>query len=490
MKRPLFAPPRAVRGERHAVVPLCVDLDGTLIKTDLLWESVLALVRRNPLYIVLVVAWLLKGKAHLKDAVARRVAIEPGRLPYQPQVIELLNKEHRNGRRLVLATAASSCLANRVAAYLGVFSDVIASDRTTNLDGKRKLAVLVDRFGEKGFSYAGNTSTDLDIWAHAHDAIVVTARPGLIKHVRRMLPFCHHIEAGRLSPALFVKALRLHQWTKNLLIFVPLLTSHRVTSLPLVTRAFAAFVAFSLVASSAYVLNDLLDLDADRQDSKKRHRPFASGDLSLPLGLTLIPVLLAAGLAAAVPFGGFFLSLLLLYFILTIGYSFCLKRFIFVDVVTLAGLYALRIEVGAAAVGVEISKWLLLFALFMFFSLALVKRYSELRKVVISHQDQGVVAGRSYRSADLQCISTLGIASGLTAVLVVALYVNGSNVTELYRNPDLLWLMCPLMLYWISRIWLMTVRGAIDEDPVVFALRDGGSYVVGALTALIMFWAT
>jgi 4-hydroxybenzoate polyprenyltransferase len=367
---------------------------------------------------------------------------------------------------------------------------VIASDDRKNLNGKIKSAALVDRFGERGFSYAGNARADLDIWTHAHDAIVVTARAGLLKRVRSILPCCHHIEGGRLNAALFVKALRLHQWTKNFLIFVPLLTSHQVTSLPLVMRASLAFAAFSLVASSAYVLNDLLDLDADRQDSKKRHRPFASGDLSLGLGLALIPVLLTAGLAAALPFGSPFLYPLLLYFVLTIGYSFSLKRFIFIDVVTLAGLYALRIEAGAAAVGVEISKWLLLFALFIFFSLALVKRYSELRKVVGTPHDQGIVAGRSYRAADLQCISTLGIASGLTAVLVVALYVNGSNVTDLYRNPDLLWFICPLMLYWVSRIWLLTVRGAIEEDPVVFALRDGGSYLVGALTAVIMFLAS
>ena len=269
-------------------LPLCVDLDGTLIKTDLLWESFLVLLKRNPLSLFLVLFWFLKGRAYLKDAIARRVTINPGRLPYQQPLIELLNKERRSGRPLILATAATACLANKVAAHLGVFREVIASDHHNNLDGKRKLAALIDRFGEKGFSYAVNAPADLDIWAHARDAIVVNARAGVLKQVRRIFPLCHHIEGTRLSVSLFLKAIRLHQWTKNVLVFVPLLTSHQVTSLPLVMRAWLAFLAFGLVASSAYVLNDLMDLDSDRHDSKKRDRPFASGDLSPGLGLALI----------------------------------------------------------------------------------------------------------------------------------------------------------------------------------------------------------
>jgi 4-hydroxybenzoate polyprenyltransferase/phosphoserine phosphatase len=457
-------------------IPLCVDLDGTVIKTDLLWESMLRLVARNPFYLFVLPFWFLRGRAHLKSEIARRIELNPASLPCHTEFVEFLREQHAHGRRVVLATASNHSLAECVAAHLGVFSEVIASDHHTNLRSRAKAARLVERFGHRGFDYAGNSNADRAVWREARHAIVVGAP-------RRDLPDARVFPApGRMVPNLF-RLLRPHHWTKNFIIFAPLLTAHQLGNSAHVRSAALAFVAFSLCASALYVLNDLLDLDADRHHANKRGRPFASGALPIPLGLVLVPLLLAGAAAFTTALPGRFALVIAAYFGLTTAYSYWIKRLALLDVFLLAGLYTIRLVAGHEATGVAYSAWLLVFSMFIFLSLALVKRFQEL-KTYNSHSP-----GRGYTPGDLELIASLGSSSGYLSVLVLALYVNSEQVRTLYHHPLLLLLICPLFLFWISRIWLLAHRGQLHDDPVLFALRDRMSYLVGLLTLLIIWIA-
>jgi 4-hydroxybenzoate polyprenyltransferase/phosphoserine phosphatase len=478
-------PPAAASEEKS--VPLCVDLDGTLIKSDLLWESLVRLLQRNPLYLPLVPLWLARGRAGLKEQLAARVAVDAARLPYHEPFLEFLREERRSGRPIFLVTASDRRMAEPVAAHLGLFAEVIASDGRTNLRGKNKAAKLVERFGERGFDYAGNSAVDLPVWAQSRRALVVNASPGLEARARKLGP------VDRVFPTLgsgwraWLQALRPHQWVKNLIIFVPLVTSHKITQFPLAIEALLAFIAFSLCASAVYVFNDLCDIDADRHHPAKRTRPFAAGALPLQAGLLAAPLLVAAAalLACRLPCG--FAVVLALYLFLTTAYSYGLKRIALVDVFCLAGLYTIRLIAGHASTGVVYSAWLLVFSMFIFLSLALVKRFVELDAVRVL--EQPAIQGRGYVAGDAELVAALGSASGYMAVLVLALYVNSQEVKALYHQPMLLLLVCPLLLYWISRVWLIAHRSQMHDDPIVFALRDWVSYAVGALSLLVLWLA-
>jgi 4-hydroxybenzoate polyprenyltransferase len=293
--------------------------------------------------------------------------------------------------------------------------------------------------------------------------------------------------AARSRARLVLEAMRPHQWAKNLLVFVALIGAHRVAEPALLARAALAFVAFGLVASSVYVLNDLCDLAADRRHATKRDRPFASGALPLRFGYALFPLLLAAGaaVAAALPRG--FGVLLGGYYAATVAYSFALKRRLVLDVVVLASLYTARLFGGGLATDVPISEWLAAFSLFVFFSLALAKRASELGEL---GEREGAAAGRGYVAADRGPVITMGIASGYLAVLVLALYVSSHDVSRLYAHPLRLWLLCPVLLYWTSRVWILVGRRALHEDPVLFALRDPASWLVALAGAAVLFLAS
>jgi 4-hydroxybenzoate polyprenyltransferase len=291
--------------------------------------------------------------------------------------------------------------------------------------------------------------------------------------------------ARRLRAGL--RALRLHQWAKNLLVFVPLVAAHRLGDGSLFVDAVLAFLAFGLCASSAYVLNDLVDIKADRRHPRKRLRPFASGVLPPGAGVVLVPALLAASIAIALALPGRFLLVLAGYYALTLAYSFALKRIVLVDAVALAALYAARILAGAQAVQLPLSNWLLLFAVFLFFSLALVKRYAELD--ALRKEGRLDAAGRDYQVADLPILHSLGTASAAACVLVLALYLNSPAVLALYREPNALWLLCVLLLYWLSRVWLKGHRGEMHDDPVVFALKDRVSLCVALFGVLAMLLA-
>ncbi|MFT3791179.1 MAG: UbiA family prenyltransferase [Rudaea sp.] len=462
-------------------VPLAVDLDGTLVRSDLSIESTLEFVRRNPLNLVSCGAWLLRGKAALKHEVAARVGMDVARLPYDDRVVDWLRG---SARRRVLCTASDREIAEAVAAHIGGFDTVLASDGERNLAGANKARTLVERYGERGFDYAGNARPDLEVWKHARRAIVVNASAGLaaeaaaVSEVERILPR----EDGGLR--VWFKALRPHQWLKNLLVFLPMLAAHELFQPGALVLSLLAFLSFGLCASGVYVLNDLLDLEADRNHPRKRLRPFACGALPLTSALIAAPLLALAAFALAWRIDPLFALVLLTYYAITLAYSFGLKRIAMLDTVALAMLYTTRIVAGAAAVRVPLSFWLLAFSMFLFMSLALVKRYIELHSLL--ERGGSKTDGRGYDVDDLSLIQSLGGASGYIAVLVLALYINSSASEALYRHPQVLWLLCPLLLYWISRVWLKAHRGLMHDDPVVFALTDYVSRIVLALCAAVV----
>ena len=463
--------------------PLAVDLDGTLIHTDLLVESTFALLRRNPLYLFLLPLWLLRGKAVLKAEIARRIDFDAATLPYHRALLDFLGEVHAAGRPLWLVTAADRRLAAAVNDHLQLFDGVLASDGRTNLRGDLKAQALSERFGEGGFDYVGNATDDLPVWTRAGHALVVGTE-AMRQRAARRAPVARFFPVALPGPRLYLRAIRLHQWLKNLLVFVPLLTAHRGLETDLLLQATLAFVAFGLCASSVYLLNDFTDLSADRRHPRKRHRPLAAGTLPIKHALLMIPgLLLLAGLLAA-SVSGLFFMVLVSYYLTTLAYSFHLKRVVLLDVLTIAGLYTLRIIAGAAAVAIAPSFWLLAFSIFVFLSLAMVKRYTEL--VNLRALGQHSASGRDYQVSDLSLLAALGGGSGYQAVLVLALYINSDTVTELYTRPEILWILCPLLLYWISRTWLIAHRGAMDDDPLVYTLRDRLSRLVILATVLVM----
>jgi len=469
-------------------VPLCVDLDGTLIKTDILLESVVGLLKTQPSYILFIPFWLLKGKAFLKKAIADLVVVDVDSLPYHSGFLEFLHEEHKNGRKLVLVTATNVKVAKQIASHLGIFSEVIGSNGETNLSGKEKVDALDRRFGRQGYDYAADSYTDLKVWAHAHRAILVNASQRLNNPVRNIVSVSRVFNDRPKFFPTFFRAIRVQQWAKNALIFVPLIVSHNLIKPAPLLNALLAFLAFSLTASSVYLLNDLIDLETDRRHPRKRHRPFAAGDLSLQIGYVAIPCLFVSSLVIGLTLSFSFVLLLCIYFTLATTYSFYFKQFALVDVILLAGLYTLRIYAGATAISVVPSEWLLAFSMFIFLSLALLKRFSELRLIIQTNKVS--ILGRGYGASDVAYVENVGLMCGCMAVLVLALYISSREVMVLYEQPNLLWLICPMVLYWITRAWLLANRGQLHEDPLLFALKDKKSYMIAVATGIIMLVAS
>lgn len=468
-------------------LPLVVDLDGTLLRSDLLHESLFALVRQHPGLALAPLAWVWGGRAAFKARIAQHAALDATSLPYDAAVLDLLRAEKSKGRRLVLATASFESYARAVAAHLDLFDEVIASSATHNLKAAAKRDALLDRYGEKGFDYIGNDWADVPVWAAARQAYLVNPSSGVERRARAGGNVAQVLRTRERSPLVWLKALRLHQWAKNALIFVPLVASHRFGEPGRLADALLAFVLFGLCASSAYLLNDLLDLEDDRHHSSKRRRPFASGALSLAAGAVMTVVLLVLSFGLALPLlPAGFTATLAGYLLLTLSYSLALKRHVVLDVMTLTALYAIRIVAGAFAIGSVFTFWLLGFSIFIFTSLAFVKRSAEL----LEAQQRGTATqtrGRGYFPQDLGIVSAMGVAAGYVAVLVLALYIQDPATAALYRHPKVIWLACPLLLFWISRIWMLTHRGEMHHDPVVFAIKDRVSLLIGALFGLT-FW--
>jgi len=467
--------------------PLVVDLDGTLVKTDLLVESFFALIKRNPFYVLAIPFWLLKGKAFLKQQIHQRTNLDVGNLPYHEPFLAYLKDQRARGRRLVLATGNDQHIARQVAGHLQLFDSVLASDGVVNLTRRAKQTRLVAEYGEKGFDYAGDSRDDLDAWSSARRAILVNAPDSVSRRTARVTEIeqIFSREGSRAMP--FLKALRLHHWLKNVLVFVPLVLAYRYAEPGLPGKAFLAFLSFGLSASCVYLINDLADLPADRRHPRKRMRPFASGQLSLLWGLVLAPLLLFASMILACFLPLPFLAVLLLYFFLNLGYSFTMKQVAILDVIVLAGLYTMRIMAGSAAVSIWPSAWLGAFALFIFFSLALVKRYAELVLMRKTHGED--VQVRGYLGIDGELLAAMGAGSGYLAVLVLALYISSATAELLYKHQAFIWLLCPLLLYWISYVWLIAHRGRMDDDPLVFAIKNPVSQIVAVLAVVIILLA-
>ena len=471
----------------NANKPLCVDCDGTLIATDLLYEAFFLLLKQYPIGLFLLPFWLIKGKVYLKERLAEHVVFDWSTLPYRQELIEVINNARAEGRQTVLATASPRTWADGIANYLACFDTVVATEQGINLSGQNKANHLVKLFGEKNFDYAGDAHVDLAVWQHAASAIVVSNNTGLINAASKTAENSHVISPKSANFLVYLRALRIHQWLKNLLVIVPLLAAHQANALQGLLQVAYAFVAFSLCASAVYVLNDLLDLESDRQHVRKRKRPFAACCIPLWQGMLMVPVLLAAAFAIAAMLPKQFVLVLAAYFVMTLAYSIRLKKQVIVDVMLLAGLYTMRIIAGAAATQITPSFWLLAFSMFIFLSLAMVKRYSEL--LITLQINKQEAAGRGYAVSDLPVLMSIGVSSGIGSVLVLALYLNNPETNKMYPNTMWLWLMPPLLLYWVARMWMKTQRGQVDDDPVVFAARDWQSLVVLLLSACIFMAA-
>jgi 4-hydroxybenzoate polyprenyltransferase/phosphoserine phosphatase len=463
--------------------PLVVDVDGTLIRTDLLAESFFALMSEAPLRGLAALATLRHGPAAFKQAVAVRIAVDVTALPYNETLLDHLTRERARGRRIYLASAAHETYVHDIAAHLGLFDGVFASNGETNLKGAAKSAALCATFGPHGFDYAGNATADLPVWQDAGGVIAVNASSNLLETVRQRFPQATVLSPRDTAWGPYIRALRPHQWLKNLLLLVPAFTAHRFDSAAALA-CFIAFLSFSLCASSVYLLNDLLDLRSDRAHPSKRHRPFAAGRIDLLHGTIMFAACLAASVLVAFALPWQFMLVLGVYYVLTGAYSTYLKRQAIVDVLTLACLYGIRLLAGATAVSVVVSPWLLMFSIFFFLCLALVKRAAE----VIDRRDReaGDPPGRSYRLTDLPALMTMATTSGYVSVLVFILYVNSPVVAALYRVPETLWLIPVILLFWISRVLLLTQRGEMHDDPVLFAARDSTSLVCAALMACVV----
>lgn len=477
--------PTAIKPQASGTIPLCVDLDGTLIKSDLLYESMFALLKSNPIYAFMIPFWLMRGKAYLKHRIAQQVDLDVTILPYRTEFVDYLRTQHAQGRHLVLVTASHQKFAHQIANHLGLFASTYASDQKTNLAGAVKLSCLVQEFGERGFDYAGNARTDLPVWSRARKAIVVAPQTHVRAAAEKVAELEQIFDGDRERPYDYIRAMRPHQWIKNLLVFVPLIASHKVDDWPSATSATLGFMSFSLCAASVYLLNDLLDLSSDRHHPTKRMRPLAAGRISIASGTALIPLLLASAFAISLLLPSEFALLLGSYYLLTLAYSMRLKQVMMLDVVLLAGLYTIRIIAGVAAIAEQHSFWLLALSMFLFLSLAMAKRCAEL--IASAPHEGGSLRGRHYRKLDSTMVASLGAASGQISVLVLALYISQEDIIHIYANPEILWLLCPLLLYWIGRVWLIANRGQLHEDPVVFALRDRISWLLG-IVGLAIVW--
>jgi len=487
--------------ENKGLIPLCVDLDGTLVKSDTLVDSALALARHHPADLLKLPGWLMQGKAALKSHLTAVVTLDVAHLPYNRELLQFIEQQHAIGRPIYLATAADAVLAKRIADHLGLFTGVLASDGRLNLAGNNKLAAFREKFGDE-FSYIGNASPDLTLLQNCREPMVANPTSGLRAGLRsaKVTPVRTFNEQASPLRA-WAKALRLHQWAKNVLLFLPLLLAH-AHARGLLVGALVAFLSFGLCASATYIVNDLLDLDADRQHPRKRRRPFASGDLSAIAGVVVSFLFLvaAAVLAIAVPriigkvspdldfvppFSINFVGWLGIYLVTTLAYSLRLKRAVLVDVIVLSGLYTIRILAGSAATGVAVSTWLGGFSIFFFLSLAFVKRFAELESL----RERGGASpkGRGYHVSDIEQLRSFGSASAYASVVVLTLYISDiTAAAQLYQHTTRLWLLVPVLLLWLSRLWLLASRGQLDEDPVVYAITDKRSLLLGLCVIIIV----
>lgn len=481
---PLASPPQHCIEDRD-VPALCVDLDYTLVQTDTFIETLIVFLKQSPWLFFLLPFWAIKGKAYLKRQIADRGHLDVTNLPYRSDILGYLNQEFDSGRKIYLTTDADRKIAEAIAKHVNIFSGIFSSDGRSHFSGSHKSHVLKTHFGIQGFDYLGGKNTDHPIFTSGSPARSSNNPASYLQHPSSIIPKNTNY---RFSLPTFLKALRVHQWIKNTLLFLPLAGAHLTVDVSQLFSAGMAFLSFSFCASSLYIFNDLIDLPADRRHPKKRARPFASGALPLKIGLFILPLFLIGGFSIAFwTLPPAFVSILGFYCFMTVSYSLYLKKLLMIDVLTLAGFYTLRVFAGGLAAGIPVSSWLLAFCLFFFLSLAFSKRYSELQfRKVSTHQG---VERRAYIGGDKEMIGTMGTISGYLSVLVLALYINSQEVASAFQTPDILWLACPLLLYWVSRTWMLAHRGSLDDDPLVTAFHDPRSYVIGMAMGILGFLA-
>ena len=466
---------------------LFVDLDGTLIKSDLLFECLVPIIKNYFYALFLAPFWLLKGKAYLKDKFSDLVSINPEILPYNNNVLEYIRKEKENGSKIILATASNIKLAKSISDYLGIFDDVIASSKEENLKGKNKLnkikLYIENNNTNKEFSYIGDSEADVKIFNETNIPIVV-GNKNVFNKIKSKNDKTTFVDGENdFSLKKFFKMIRTYQWVKNFLIFLPLILAHKFLDVNLLLKALVAFFSFSFLSSSVYIINDIMDVESDRIHPSKKNRPIASGAVKISSALKVAFILMPLSFIISIFLGKEFLFVLLTYFITTSCYSFYLKKIMLVDILILSLLYTVRMFAGGVALNIYLSPWLFMFSMFFFFSLACAKRYSELYAVRNNLQDE--IKGRGYQAQDLEQIQIFGSSSGYIAILIFALYIQSDISMKLYKTPSFFWALCPIMLYWISRVWLLSHRGRMTQDPIIFALKDKVSYVVLILSIII-----
>ncbi len=471
-----------------AVHVLCVDLDGTLVRTDTLVETLLLFFRLHPFRIPWLAIWLLRGRSYLKMRLAEAALPSIETLPYNTELLSYLREQRSAGIKLVLATGADYRIASRVAGYLAIFDEVWSSDGSQNLVGERKAQLLAAKY--PAFEYIGNSPADLPVWLRSRSAILTSSSPKLLQILERYsIPAMSMPAPPTPRISVWLRLLRVHQWVKNLLIFFPLLTAHRLTDWPTLGLAGIGFLAFSLAASGTYLINDLFDLQADRAHPGKCRRPFACGQLNPALGLlTSIPLFIAALAAVSMLPAGARL-LLAGYILLTVSYSLWLKRLLVIDVLLLVCFYLLRIFFGGVATGISISVWLLAFSMFFFLALALVKRLTELRALERAAGERWETSDRGYYPSDVQLLGSLAASSAYLSVVLLALYINSPEAHLLYRQTQFLWPLCLIIIYWLSRMILIANRDQLHDDPIVFAVHDRASWITGVAVAAILYAA-
>lgn len=469
--------------EGHLVrLPLCVDLDGTLIRTDLLLESLIALLKQNPWAAILIPWWWLRGRAFLKRQLAARVTVAVEKLPYRQDVLEFLRRERESGRQLLLVTASDQATGERIASYFNQFDAVYGSDGTVNLKGQAKAGFLVGLLGRGNFDYIGDSFSDLPVWRAARAAYVVGSER-VAKRAARTTPVIRLFQSSTPSLITWLRSIRLLHWIKNLLVLLPVLLAHRFDAAAW-RSSVVGFLLFGGCASGLYILNDLLDLHSDRLHPSKNRRPFAAGEFPLWVGVIESTLLVGASLIISFLVDLRFAAALSIYAVLTVAYSWKVKKIPLLDVFTLSSFYAIRIWAGGFISSTPVSEWLTAFSLFFFLSLAMAKRHSELQKAGWLAEEGN--SGRGYLLNDRELLAMFGIASSFASVVILCLYARSPEVTSLYRNPAQLMWLCPVVLYWLTRVWLLAGRGELDDDPVLFAVRDRTSWVLGAITLVIL----
>ncbi|MFY8160537.1 MAG: UbiA family prenyltransferase [Candidatus Kapaibacteriota bacterium] len=469
-------------------IPLCCDLDETLIKTDCFFEAISYLIKTNPLYILYFPIWAIKGLPNFKQEVFKRAKIDVKTLPYNYEVIDFLKEQKANGHKIVLATATPQFIADEVEEYLGIFDKVLGSTDKLNLKSHNKANKLVELYGENGFDYIGDSLADINVWKRADKAYLVAKSDYSVNKILKSISVEKIIYKYDNYAGLLIKELRILQWIKNLILIIPLILAHKIADVDLLFNSTIAFFSFSFVASAVYILNDLSDLTSDRQHRSKKYRPFASGHLRLQYAFVLVPTLLIVSFVLSFLFLNINFSIILLfYFVITSLYSLYIKKIAILDILILASLYAIRIFAGGIATNIYLSPWLIGFTLFMFLSLAIVKRFTELNYLKMENIQKTI--GRGYTVDDISLLRTMGISSGFLSIMVLVLYLNSEEVKVLYSTPSLLWALAPLLLYWVMNLWLIAERGKMTDDPVVFAAKDKSSYIVSLLIAFIIYLA-